>query len=136
MRLSESQMYTLLDELYTSMYEAEIVISPGGKMGRDDKNSMDAHGGDVGMAGAPSRSPQHSANERMAANAKKNDPLNKADAEAMKRLNQRHKVDSALDTELKKIRGQQTTAKSQSSDTPTRKLNKNKFVRARNPEDR
>ena len=61
-----------MDEVFN---ESSIVVSPGGKMGRDDKSSMDAHGKAGNMSGSIGRKREDEKNKRMSSAAK--DPLKK-----------------------------------------------------------
>jgi len=61
-----------------NMLEAKITLSPGGKMGKDDKSSVEAHG-TVDKTGTGASRPREDAkNKRMSASAK--DPLDKQNA--------------------------------------------------------
>ena len=61
-----------MDEVFN---ESSIVVSPGGKMGKDDKSSMDAHGKAGNMSGSIGRKREDEKNKRMSSAAK--DPLKK-----------------------------------------------------------
>ena len=55
--------------------ESSIMVSPGGRMGKDDKSSMDAHGKAGNMGGSLGRKREDEKNKRMSSAAK--DPLKK-----------------------------------------------------------
>jgi len=61
--------------MLSDVMEAQINLSPGGRMGRDDKSSMDAHGKAGNMGGSMGKKKEPEKNKRMSANAK--DPLKK-----------------------------------------------------------
>ena len=90
---NENDVLASLEEAYREMQEATIVVSPGGKMGRDDKDWGEQKGPDISGddAGAPDpRSPEQKAkaskeNKALASRGKAADPAKKADAAALKK---------------------------------------------------
>ena len=89
----DNDILAALEETYRAMQEAKIVVSPGGKMGRDDKDWGEQKGPDISgdNAGAlDDRTPEQKEkaskeNKALASKGKAADPANKAAEAALKK---------------------------------------------------